>query len=131
MNKLNPLYILVLVFTILVISFIKLEDLKNNYNTQSSYLSSFDSKAKLYNEHKKTWFNEKNVAKKIDIIIKSSVFKNEKILKTQNKNFIKIKIESPNPRILDKFLNRVLNEKFLIKKLDIKKRSILMEIGFK
>lgn len=131
MNKLNPLYILVLVFTILIISFVKLGDIEKDYVLENSQVNSFDIKAKSYNDYKKTWFNQKVIRKRLDTIIKSSIFKNEKILKTENKNVIRVKIESLNPRILDKFLNRVLNEKFLIKKLDIKKNSILIEIGFK
>ncbi len=131
MNKLNPLYILVLVFTILIISFVKLNDVKKDYALESSLVNSFDEKAIVFNDYKKTWFNEKVTIGKLESILKSSIFKNEKILKTQNKNLIKVKIESSNPKILDKFLNRILNEKFLIKKLDINKRSIFIEIGFK
>lgn len=131
MNKLNPLYILILIITIFIISFVKLNDIKKDYDVLNREATTFKQKAKSFKEYKQTWFNKKRVTKKIDNIIKSSTFKKEKILKTQTSNMIRVKIESLNPRILNKFLNRVLNEKLIIRKLDIKKTSILFEIVLK
>jgi len=131
MNKLNPLYILLFFITLLILSYIQLNIVKKDYEKISSKYENFKIDANNFKEYKKTWFNQNRVTKKLDNIVKSTSFRKEKILKAENSNIIKVKIESSSPIVLSKFLNRVLNEKFIIKKLDIKKRSILIEIGVK
>jgi hypothetical protein len=59
------------------------------------------------------------------------MFKNEKITKTSTKESIKIKIESSNPQVLDNFLNRFLNKQLIMKKIEIDKNFINLEIGVK
>ena len=131
MKRLNPIYMLALIATLFIISFTSLNSKQEQYEKSIIDLNSLSVKAKNFNDYKQTWFDEKNITKKIDSILKSSSFKNEKVLRTKNKNIIRVKIESDNPRVLNKFLNRILNEKFRFKKLDIKKRSIYLEVGIK
>lgn len=128
MKRLNPLYILALIITILIITFVSLNNKKDEYDSLNKSVNKLEQKAKSYRNSKDTWFNKKRVENKIDKIINSSLFKKEKILKAKNGNLIKIKIESLNQKILDKFLNRVLNEKIILKKLEIKKTSIYFEL---
>ncbi|MCP4971842.1 MAG: hypothetical protein GY932_14755 [Arcobacter sp.] len=131
MNRLNPIYILALVLTLLVITFVVVDNKKSEFKSTYINYKNINLKAKDFSRYKQTWFNEKEILRKIDSIIKNSSFRNEKILKTQNSNIVRIKINSSNPRVLNKFINRVLNEKLLIKKLNIKKDSIFLEIGIK
>lgn len=131
MNKLNPIYILVFIITLFIVSTSMLSTQKKEYVELSKDFINISIKSKNYKEYKDTWFNTKRVLKSLDVILRTSSFKKEKILKTQNSNIIKVKIESSNPRTLDKFLKRVLNEKFRIRKLSIKKQSISIEIGLK
>lgn len=131
MNKLNPIYILVFIMTLFIVSTSMLSTQKKEYVELSKDFINIKSKSKNYKEYKDTWFNTKRVLKSLDTILRTSSFKKEKILKTQNSNVVKVKIESSNPRTLDKFLKRVLNEKFRIRKLSIQKQSISIEIGLK
>lgn len=131
MNRLNPIYILALVVTFFIISITLLNNKKNEFNSLNYEFNGLKVKIKDFNEYKKTWFDEKKTIQKIDRMVKSPIFVKEKILKTQNNGIVRIKLESKDPNVLNKFLNRFLNEKFIIKKLDVKKESILMEIGLK
>lgn len=128
MKRLNPLYILALIVTILIISFVSLDNKRSQHNSLSKNTNSLEQKAKSFKDTKDSWFNAKRVEKQIDRIINSSIFKKAKILKAQNGKLIKVKIETLNQKILDKFLNRVLNEKIILKKLEIKKTSIYFEV---
>lgn len=131
MNRLNPIYILALVFTLFIISIVLFNDKKNEFKSLNSQLSSFQLKIENFKEYKKTWFNENKTINKIDSILRNPVFQKEKILRTQTKGLIKIKIESSNPRILSRFLNRFLNETLIIKRLNVQKSSISMDIEVK
>lgn len=131
MNKLNPIYILALMVTLFIISILVLDSKKQQYHEVDKKLISLNAKAQEYKEYKTSWFHKQRVIKKFNAIVQSRAFRGEKILKTQNETSIRVRIESMNPKVLNKFLNRVLNEKFLFKKLDIKKQSISFEVGFK
>ena len=63
--------------------------------------------------------------------MKNSMFKNEQITKTASKDSVILKLESSNPQVLDSFLNRVLNKQLVIKKLELNKNFINLEIGIK
>jgi hypothetical protein len=131
MNKLNPIYILALLFICFIISYILVSSKKKEYVSSSLNYTNISVKVQDFKDYKSTWFNTKQVSKRIDFILKSSTFRKEKILKTQVKNIIKIKIESKKQRVLDKFLNRILNEKVIIKRIDIQKKYINLEIRTK
>lgn len=129
MKRLNPIYILALVITLFIISITVSSSKKDEFKSLNSEYSSFRTKVGDFKEYKQTWFDEKKIVKKIDTILRSPIFMKEKILKTQNNSIVRVKIESSNSQTLGKFLNRFLNERFIIKKLDVQKSSILVEIG--
>ena len=131
MNRLNPLYLVVLFLTLVFISFFSLSNEKKLYLEKVDESRLFEQKASEYQSLISYWKNEKFINKTIDEILKNSLFKNEQITKTASKESIKIKIESSNPQVLDNFLNRVLNKQLIIKKLELDKNFINLEIGLK
>lgn len=131
MNRLNPLYIVSLLFTIVFLSFYLLQNKKNDYSEKVEEISTLQVKAKEYKELAESWKNESFINKTLDEILKNSNFKNENITKTATKESIKIKLESSNSTVLDNFLNKVLNKPLIIKKLELQKSSITLEIGIK
>lgn len=131
MNRLNPLYIVSLLFTIVFLSFYLLQNKKNDYLEKIQEISNLQIKAKEYKDLSESWKNESFINKTLDEILKSSSFKNENITKTATKESIKIKLESSNSTILDNFLNKILNKPLIIKKLELQKSSITLEIGIK
>ncbi|WP_321468216.1 hypothetical protein [Halarcobacter sp.] len=129
MNKINPIYILAFVVVVFLISTSILNNKENEFKNLNKYVIDLNTKGKIFSEYKNNWFNKTAIINKVDRIIKNTAYKNEKILKTQTNNLIRIKFESNNTKLLNSFLNRVLNEKFLIKKINIEKTSIYLEIG--
>lgn len=131
MNKVNPLYIIALFVTIVFISFFLLQNQKDEYSSKLEELNIIEYKVKQYKEYKSNWDNESFVNKTLDQILKNRMFKNQKVLKATTDGAIKIKMESSDPKILNSFLNKVLNKKLIIKKLELNKTYVNLEIGFK
>lgn len=131
MKRLNPLYIVLLFLTLVVVSFVLVIKEKDIYMQKIKDMNTLEVKAKEYKNLSQFWKNQKFIEKTIDEILKNSMLKNEKITKTSTKESIKIKIESSNPQVLDNFLNRFLNKQLIIKKIEIDKNFINLEIGVK
>lgn len=131
MKRLNPLYIISLFITILVISIFLLNEEKNILKEKTEELNAIQLKTKEYTSLKNSWNNEKYANDTLDLILKNKIFSNQKILKASTNELIKLKIESDDPKILDNFLNKILNKELAIKKLEIEKRYINLEIGIK
>lgn len=131
MNRLNPLYIVLLLFTVLFISFFSLINIKKVYSEKLEETNEIQIKSKEYNSLVSYWKNEEFIQKTLDEILKNPLFKNENIVKTETKESIKIRIETPNSQILDSFLNKILNKQLIIKKIELDKNYINLEIGIK
>lgn len=131
MKRLNPLYIVLLFLTLVVVSFVLVIKEKDIYMQKIKDMNTLEVKAKEYKNLSQFWKNQKFIEKTIDEILKNSMLKNEKITKTSTKESIKIKIESSNPQVLDNFLNRFLNKQLIMKKIEIDKNFINLEIGVK
>ncbi len=131
MNRLNPLYLILLFITIVFLSFYSTSNKKELYFEKVLEVKNLQQKALEFKTLTNTWINEKFVNNTIDEILKSSMFKNEQIIKTTTKESVKIKIESSNPQILDTFINKILNKELVIKKLELTTNSIDLEIGIK
>ncbi|QKF78427.1 hypothetical protein [Arcobacter defluvii] len=131
MTRINPLYIILLFLTLFFISFYLVSNQKKLYLEKSLETIQLETKAKEYKDLSNSWKNEKYINKTLDEILKNSIFKNEKIVKTATKESIKIKIETTDSHVLDNFLNRVLNKQLIIKKLELDKNFIILEVGTK
>ena len=131
MNRINPLYLIALTLTILFISLYSLNNQKTIFTEKKEELKVIQEKSKNYKSYKESWNNESFVDKTIDNILKNRQFLNQKVLRAKTKNSLKIKIESTNPNILNIFLNEILNKKLIIRKLEIEKSFINVEIGIR
>lgn len=131
MNRLNPLYIILLFITIVFLSFYSISNGKKNYYKKVEETKELESKALEFKNSVNAWTNEKYVNNILDEILKSQIFTKEQISKSSTKELIKIKIDSTNPEVLDIFLNKILNKQLIIKKMQLDKNSINLEIGIK
>lgn len=131
MNRLNPLYIILLFITIVFLSFYTISNEKKAYYKKVEETKELESKALEFKNLVNAWTSEKYINSTLDEISKSQIFANQQISRTATKELIKIKIDSANPEILDIFLNKVLNKQLIIKKLQLDKNSIDLEIGIK
>ena len=130
-NRINPLYIIILLLVMIFVSYSLLIKEKNNSFENNKQLVKTLKKVDEYNEYKQNWYNKKKVLSELNLILSNRVFKNQKQLKVQNKNAIKVKLESNNSKVLSNFLNKILNKRFLINNLELNKKFVLVEIGFK
>lgn len=131
MKRLNPLYIISLFITIFFISVFLLQQEKDNFKQKSHEFLDYKIKAKEYKDLKDNWTNEKFVNNSLDQILKNKIFSNQKISRTSTNELVKVKIESDDYKILDNFLNKILNKQFVIKRIEIEKKFINLEIGIK
>ncbi len=79
-----------------------------------------------YNSLKKVW-NKKGTKKKLEKIAKQSSIKN--ISFKNNNKVLTIKIKDENIKKIDKFINKILNDSFIINKLNITLTQTTIEIG--
>lgn len=131
MKRLNPLYLIFLALTVVFVSFYVLNNTKKEYIEKVSEFNTFEQKAKDYKSLKQQWSDKKYANNTINAIIKNRAFSKEKILFVETGDVLKVKIESNDPKILDNFLNKILNKPLVLKKLDIKKDSINLEVSVK
>jgi uncharacterized protein YktA (UPF0223 family) len=131
MNRLNPLYIILLFITIVLLSFYSISNEKKAYYKKVEETKQLEIKALEFKNLVNAWTSEKYINSTLDEISKSQIFAIEQISKSVTKELIKIKIDSANPEILDIFLNKVLNKQLIIKKMQLDKNSINLEIGIK
>lgn len=129
MNRLNPLYIIGLFLTILFISFYLLSTSKDEFLNKNIEYLNMDKNAKDYKSFQSTWNNKVYVNNTLNQILKNKIYTNLKILRVETKNSIKLKITSSDEKILNDFINKILNKQVIIKKLDIEKTYINLELG--
>ncbi|UTJ05764.1 hypothetical protein [Arcobacter roscoffensis] len=131
MNKINPLYILALMLTLVLLSFQQLNEQKNSFYEKAKEFESLKAKAKEYRNLSNSWANKQNSINTINQIVNSSKFRKHKILKVETQKNLKVKIESKDSKVLNDFLNRVLNKQLIIEKMELQKDYIALEIGYK
>jgi hypothetical protein len=131
MNRLNPIYIILLFITIVFLSFYSISNEKTAYYKKIQETKHLETKALEFKNLVNTWTNEKYINITLDEILKGHIFAKEQISRSTTKELIKIRIDSDNPEILDIFLNKVLNKQLIIKKMQLDKTSINLEIGIR
>ncbi len=131
MNRLNPLYIILLFVTFAFLSFYISSNQKETYIEKLNEVKILQAKALEFKSLVNTWTNEKYINNTLDEIFKSQIFANQQITRTATKESIKIKIQSINPQVLDTFLNKILNKQLIIKKLELNVNFIDLEVGIK
>lgn len=131
MNRLNPLYIILLFVTITFLSFYVTSNEKKSYIEKLDEIKVVQTKAFEFKSLASTWTNEKYINNTLDEILKSQIFVNQQITRTATKEAIKIKIQSANQQVLDTFLNKILNKQLIIKKIELDSNFIDLEIGIK
>ncbi len=131
MNKINPLYILALMLTLVLLSFQQLSEQKNSFYEKAKEFESLKEKAKEYRHLSSSWASKENTVKTLNQIVNSSQFRKHKILKVETQKNLKVKIESSDTKVLNNFLNRVLNKQLIIEKMELQKDYIALEIGYR
>lgn len=129
MNKINPSYFLVLVITVFLILLLQLSKKTSEVEDSNKNILKVSKTVEEYKNLKSKWLNKKEIENKLESIVTS--FKNDRIFKTVEKNLVIIKLESLNSSSLTRFLNKILNDSFLIDDLEITKTTISIKIRLK
>lgn len=129
MNRINPLYLLALFCMLTAYSFSLLQEKKQDFLSHNEAFNQLSHKAKEYKSLKKNNINKNTVIKTINQITTDSRFKKAKINTKKSTKSISLKIQTQDFKLLNRFVNRVLNEKLTILKLEIKTNKINMEVG--
>lgn len=129
MNRINPLYILAFVFVLAIYSFLVVKNKEKEFQTHTKNYNDMLIIAKEYKSLKTNKSSKNKTIAKINSIKSDRSFKKAKIIAQQNKKGITLNIETTDYKVLNRFLNRVLNEKLSVKKFEISTHKIKMEVG--
>ncbi len=129
MNRINPLHILLILVIITILSFYFLNTKKNNMKIESKKINLFKEKVFLYKDLKKSWYNQKEIMKQVNFILNDSKLSGENINTTFNKKSVKIKLNFSNKKIVNYFINKLLNKKLRIKNLNITSTEVFVEVA--
>lgn len=126
MKNIDPLYILILLVTVSIISLNQLSQSNTDLKKKVIEYKELNNLAIKYSSLKSDWSTKDEVIKKINKILK--------ILKIRSKprvtnNKIYLEVDNLNLKTLDKLLNRILNEKLKIEKLDFNRTTLTLEVG--
>ncbi len=133
MNRINPLYVGLLLLVVLALSVFELNSSKSElYEAEASY----DKTAKLaveLSELKKLYASQKNMQMKLKRILAQNVLRNAGIVASYKKSRAKISAETLDKTTLDFLMAKILNspfniDSFEIRKLSENKASFKMEI---
>ncbi|WP_428025604.1 hypothetical protein [Arcobacter sp.] len=128
MNRINPLYIFALIIFLLFISFIALSAKKSELKNRQNIFTEKIVIAKDFQILKSNYQNKSTLLSKINALKYDALFKNENIEIKDKEKHISVLIKSDKKDILNKFLNRILHERFLITKLVIESDMISFEM---
>ena len=123
MNRVNPLYLGLLLLVILALSVFKLnsakqelKDVKISYKQTSKIANELTSLKLVYNDKKK-------LEKSLTRVFKQNVLKGVEIQTSYKKNNVKINAKSIDKKALDFLMGKILNSTYNVVSLDIKKLS--------
>lgn len=130
MNKINPIYIMLLFIVVLIISFVKVNESMTNLQTTQNDFEKFKTEAIHYNK-----LISNNSSKNIDNFTKSvsnnSIYKKEKIKINNKNNSVEFSFIGDKYHVYQKLINEILNNNFKIISLSIEKKSTKIEISRK
>lgn len=131
MNRINPIYILLLCLTISLVSFSLLFDIKKELLSNTEKLSNFKNTASTFVSLKKDWNNKQEIQKQISNLSNEITSKKAKLLISFEKRVATIKLETSEKKVLNRFVNKLLNKKLKINKLDIRSNYVFVEVSLK
>jgi len=131
MNRINPLYILLLFVTFAIVSFSIVANVKKEFANNANKMTEFNKSALEYDSLKNVWFNKKRIQKTLNNLRNEVNIKNAKLEININKNIALIKLTTKEKKVINKFVNKILNKKLMINKMDITNTQVVVEVSLK
>jgi len=133
MNRINPIYLIIILILLLTIVIYKCNSLDKYIYNKEKYVFHLEESAKELSTLRKYWGDKELQKKRINSLIQSTFIK--KFIKTieKNRDGVKIYFENINGKEGDFLLNKILNSFVKIDKLKILKsdKKASVEIGFR
>ena len=129
MNRVNPLHVLLILLIITFFSFYLSNNKKKNIQIETKKINIFKEKIYLYKNLKKSWYNQKETMKQVNFILNDSKLSNENIDTSFNKKSVKIKLNFSNKKMVNYFVNKLLNKKLRITNLNITNTQVFVEVA--
>ncbi len=128
MNRINPMYPLLLALSVVIVSFILNFLVKDEFiQINQSYFERLRI-AKEYQILKSNHQSKAQIKERLEGILNDKKFKKENIKVEKIKGKWKIVLKSENLKILHDFLNRILKDRFSIEKMEVSDKTIKMEV---
>jgi len=134
MNKINPLYFVLLLLILLFFVVYKNYKIQDKISNSVQAITIFEQKADYISKLKKHWRDKKVIKRKVNSILKSPQLKGIKIDKEEKRNSIKISANELNAKKTRALFAKFFNAPLIIKSFDVKRYSdtnvsVSLEIG--
>ena len=120
MQKINPLYLALLLIILSIFIVIKKSEFKNALHQESITKAKLEKELKDIDTIKKRWKNSK---RKLDDILKNGNYKDIKFDTVENGDKFILKAKDVTPKELRAFMNKLLNSYIKIDSLTINKKG--------
>lgn len=121
MNKINPLYFLVILVFASFVMFVKINQSHQEFNlVQEELLKTSDIVSQI-KSFKKAYSEKKRMQKKISRLLRDASLKDANIIQKSTRTSLKLSTNSMSKKALDMFMGKVINDTYPIYTMDIKK----------
>jgi len=123
MNKINPLYLLGFFILVFLLVVYKTEVMQKKIVLNAQNNVQIEADAKEIYLLKGRWKNQKQMIIRLKKILEHKAFASKVTKKQRKRNIYQIELKNLDYRTLDSFVNKILNEAIIIKKMTIQRNS--------
>jgi len=120
MNKIHPLFLILLLAIFIVFLHVKKLDIVSSLQLENRQLATLDTKLNDLSKIKNMW---KNSSVKLENIIKNDIYKNTTFEKRDLKNKFILKVKDMSHSQFRTLINKILNSYIVIQKLSLQKKD--------
>lgn len=129
MKKIDHITLLAIVFIVLLFSIVLLKKSQVAYENELVDYKSTLALSSQFKSLKSNWDHKENIDTKLKKIINASTIKN--ITQQKDRKKITIVVKNSSLSKIDRFVNKLLNESFIIEDLSIKKDTLELKIRYR
>ena len=123
MNRINPIYVLALLFVVFLILMYKLESAKIQLKDAQISYSNTENLAIKLSSLKKIYADKKNIKKSLQKILKHSSLKSSSLVTKFRTSSLIITAKIIDKKSLDLLISKLVNNSFIISKMKVRKVS--------
>lgn len=131
MNRINPLYVLLIVCITTLLSFYYLNNKKYNYLEENEKFRVFKQDSFEYMSLKNGWFNETKTKEDINSLVSDRKFRKSNIVRSFENSLATIKLVSNNKQTINYFISHLMQKEFRIKSFYITNKLVKVEVFLK